>query len=445
MAHDIFISYSSKDKPIADGICANLEAAGLRCWVAPRDIMPGEDFPSAIAKAISSSQVFVLVFSQNANMSDDVSNELYLAFNNKVIIVPFKIEDVQPVPGKAYYLGRTHWLDAMSPPTLAQINNLIDTVNSYLTKKAETAKPRIPENLPELKQKRSFWLSALIVVPILLALGIFFLPKLGSATGNLDPISTVTAQTPPVTQPESKVIATSTVQKQSTPTLELVAQSSDTPPSTTDASSPYLFWEDFDDPESEGVLPINMFIIDDRCKDISINQENGSLIFRVPEKNKPWCVVEFTNSGNYYLQDLKAAEFTLRTSKDTDAFHPSFGPILGGRAKTSFDNPSGDFMLFCTLGPNNCVVKEGANTIFQSKSFREKPGDTYTFRIEVLDPVNMKFRFIVNNEMLGEYTLPSDKTEIYQGITFHMNLNLVDGNFTKKESEMHLESIGIVR
>ena len=35
MAHDVFISYSSKDKPIADGITANLEAAGLRCWIAP--------------------------------------------------------------------------------------------------------------------------------------------------------------------------------------------------------------------------------------------------------------------------------------------------------------------------------------------------------------------------------------------------------------------------
>ncbi len=36
MAHDVFISYSSKDKPIADAVCANIEAAGIRCWVAPR-------------------------------------------------------------------------------------------------------------------------------------------------------------------------------------------------------------------------------------------------------------------------------------------------------------------------------------------------------------------------------------------------------------------------
>lgn len=38
MAHDIFISYSSRDKPITEGVCANLESADIRCWIAPRDI-----------------------------------------------------------------------------------------------------------------------------------------------------------------------------------------------------------------------------------------------------------------------------------------------------------------------------------------------------------------------------------------------------------------------
>ena len=43
MAHDVFISYSHKDKPIAYGICAKLETVGVRCWIAPRDITAGED------------------------------------------------------------------------------------------------------------------------------------------------------------------------------------------------------------------------------------------------------------------------------------------------------------------------------------------------------------------------------------------------------------------
>jgi hypothetical protein len=41
MPHDVFVSYSSDDKPTADAVCATLENKGIRCWIAPRDILPG--------------------------------------------------------------------------------------------------------------------------------------------------------------------------------------------------------------------------------------------------------------------------------------------------------------------------------------------------------------------------------------------------------------------
>ena len=132
MAHDVFISYSSRDKPIADAVCANLEAVGVRCWFAPRDIAPGEDWPAAITKAITQSRVMVLVFSPNSNSSEDVSRELFLAANNKLVIIPFKIENIEPEPGKQYYLARTHWLDAINPPTQEQIRSLIDCVKALI-------------------------------------------------------------------------------------------------------------------------------------------------------------------------------------------------------------------------------------------------------------------------------------------------------------------------
>ncbi|WP_179468215.1 TIR domain-containing protein [Mycolicibacterium vinylchloridicum] len=43
MAHDVFISHSSLDEPAADAVCAELEARGIRCWTAPRDIRPPEE------------------------------------------------------------------------------------------------------------------------------------------------------------------------------------------------------------------------------------------------------------------------------------------------------------------------------------------------------------------------------------------------------------------
>ena len=52
MAHDVFISHSHADKPAADAACAALEAKGIRCWIAPRDINPGQDWAASIVEAI---------------------------------------------------------------------------------------------------------------------------------------------------------------------------------------------------------------------------------------------------------------------------------------------------------------------------------------------------------------------------------------------------------
>ena len=52
MAHDVFVSYSVKDKTTADAICASLEANGVRVWIAPRDVMPGSDWGESIIDAI---------------------------------------------------------------------------------------------------------------------------------------------------------------------------------------------------------------------------------------------------------------------------------------------------------------------------------------------------------------------------------------------------------
>jgi len=63
MAHDVFISYSSKDKAVADAVCASLEARKIRCWIAPRDVLPGEEYAEALIESLNQSRLMVLVFS----------------------------------------------------------------------------------------------------------------------------------------------------------------------------------------------------------------------------------------------------------------------------------------------------------------------------------------------------------------------------------------------
>ena len=76
MAFDVFISYSSQDKTTADAACAMLEGAGMRCWIAPRDILPGTDYGASIVEAIRHAKIFVLIFSDHANASQHIPREV---------------------------------------------------------------------------------------------------------------------------------------------------------------------------------------------------------------------------------------------------------------------------------------------------------------------------------------------------------------------------------
>ena len=79
MADNGFISHSSQDKPVADAVCAALERASIRCWIAPRDVQPGRSFAGEITRAIQRSKVMVLIFSAHTNTSEQVLREVQLA------------------------------------------------------------------------------------------------------------------------------------------------------------------------------------------------------------------------------------------------------------------------------------------------------------------------------------------------------------------------------
>ncbi len=138
-AFDVFISYASSDKTTADAICATLEASGIRCWIAPRDILPGVDWGAAIVEALGRCRLLVLVFSANANESMQIRNEVVQAVNGGLAIVPFRIEATLPSKSLAYFMGGVHWLDALTPPLEAHIRTLATTVRTLLG--AERSEP----------------------------------------------------------------------------------------------------------------------------------------------------------------------------------------------------------------------------------------------------------------------------------------------------------------
>ncbi len=134
MNFDVFISYPHQDKAMADYACAALEADGIRCWIAPRDIAPGAEWAGAIVDALDRCRGMVLIFSSNANRSKQVYREVQRAFERAIPVVPVRVENVEPAQSLAYYLGSVHWLDALTPPFDAQFKRLSGAVKALMDK-----------------------------------------------------------------------------------------------------------------------------------------------------------------------------------------------------------------------------------------------------------------------------------------------------------------------
>jgi len=184
MAHDVFISYSSKDKPIADATCAALEAKGLRCWIAPRDIVPGADWGESIIDGIAASRAFVLLLSANANLSPQIKREVERAVHAGLSIITMRIEDVQPSKSLEYFLSTPHWLDAMSPPLERHLAYLADVLRHILDGHAAPVPPPKPSSgVPPWLLDRRVLIGGGAVVLGTVALSLWRAPSDGATGG----------------------------------------------------------------------------------------------------------------------------------------------------------------------------------------------------------------------------------------------------------------------
>ena len=113
---NVFISYSQPDHEAAHELVERVEARGIQCWIAPRNVDPGEDFAAAIVRAIAAARVMVLVFSASANSSPHVRREVERAVSRGVRVLPFRVADIVPSAALEYFLAGQQWLDAFPPP-----------------------------------------------------------------------------------------------------------------------------------------------------------------------------------------------------------------------------------------------------------------------------------------------------------------------------------------
>jgi len=243
MPHDVFISYSSKDRVIADAIVSNFENNGIRCWYAPRNIDPGVDWGEAITKAIDACPVFLLIFSGNANASKHVLDELYYSLAEEKIVIPFRVENLDPSGAMRLHLSSLHWLDAHDPTWESHIDRLFEAASANLSKEISHAREKFE---PQGKVKSSLggktrmprilfgvFLAAIITLSIVF--GLPWLKEINAAPGENDEASLQepTTESPLTPEPTQEQATEMPAENTSVPT-----QRSTTIPATVTPAGP---------------------------------------------------------------------------------------------------------------------------------------------------------------------------------------------------------------
>jgi TolB-like protein len=170
----VFVSYASQDSAVAESICTALEKDGIACWIAPRDVRPGDFYADAIVQAINACQVLVLVLSENSIASAHVLREVERASAKQRPVISLRI-DATPLPtGLEYFLSTSQWLDASGGNLARSFPKLVEAV------RRRAATPATPAlrgpTLESARPTATHWGNrALIAAVILIGAGILYI------------------------------------------------------------------------------------------------------------------------------------------------------------------------------------------------------------------------------------------------------------------------------
>lgn len=132
MTRKIFISHSSSDLSYADQLCNTLEATGISCWIAPRNIDPAQSWGEAIIEGLSECEMVLLLMSEDANKSRHVAREIERADHFEKSVLPIRLDDVEPSNELSYFLGRVQWLDCQRHVFEMHLSSLVEHVQTLV-------------------------------------------------------------------------------------------------------------------------------------------------------------------------------------------------------------------------------------------------------------------------------------------------------------------------
>jgi hypothetical protein len=160
MSRDVFISHhTSTCLPITQAICSELESRGISCWYAPRDTK--NIYAEDIMDAIHAARVFIVILNREASLSEDVLNEIQIAFDRirdgePLAILPFCLTTQDQIGKSArYYLSRRNYIDGLTGNRSDQISYLADCAEAFLK---GTDPPQYKVTFPAISEE-SEWIE----------------------------------------------------------------------------------------------------------------------------------------------------------------------------------------------------------------------------------------------------------------------------------------------
>jgi TolB-like protein/tetratricopeptide (TPR) repeat protein len=159
----VFISYASADHNVADAVVGELERVGLKCWIAPRDVVPGALYADEIVRAIDEAKVVVLVLSQSAIASPHVGKEVERASSKRRRIVALRIDSAPLTRAFEYFLSESQWIDVGSEGIEAAAVKLADAIRRHVDP-SSAADPGAPVGRPVAKRATPFSRKTLLMI-----------------------------------------------------------------------------------------------------------------------------------------------------------------------------------------------------------------------------------------------------------------------------------------
>ena len=149
---DVFVSYAQPDREAAFRIANRLQAQGVSCWIAPRDVPPGAEYGQAILDGIEGARALVLVFSEAANESQFVRREVERAVSKTRPVFPVRVREAEPSGALEFFISGAQWVDAFATPLEQSLGPIVAAVRALGGARMTPKAPGRPKS--ELDRRR---------------------------------------------------------------------------------------------------------------------------------------------------------------------------------------------------------------------------------------------------------------------------------------------------